>query len=161
MSDISNHFRFARTRLNEKEKDLRGPKIQSLVHSDCRFYTINYIFMEVELESSSLVAQMVKNPPAIQETWVWSLGQKDPLKKGMTTRSSILACRIPWTEELGGLQSMDFQESDMTERLTLTSCRKSIWCLQSRFPHPKCAKRKIRWLEWIELDYMTRSYRSL
>ena len=51
------------------------------------------------------MAQMVKNLPAMQETWVRSLGWKDPLKKGMTTHSSILAWRIPWTEEAGGLQS--------------------------------------------------------
>ena len=48
------------------------------------------------------VAQMVKNLPTIQETWVLFLGQEDPLEKGMATLSSILACRIPWTEELGG-----------------------------------------------------------
>ena len=58
---------------------------------------------------------MVKNLPAKQETWVQSLGQEDPLEKG--THSSILAWRIPWTEEPGGLQSMGSQESDMTERL--------------------------------------------
>jgi len=49
---------------------------------------------------------MVKNPPAMQETRIRSLGQEDPLEKGMVTHSSILACRIPQTEELGGLQSM-------------------------------------------------------
>ena len=47
----------------------------------------------------------VKNLPVMQETHVRSLGQKDPLEKGMATHSSILAWRIPWTEELGGLQS--------------------------------------------------------
>ena len=47
---------------------------------------------------------MVKNLPAMQETWVQSLGQDDPLEKGMATHSSILAWRIPWTGELGGLQ---------------------------------------------------------
>ena len=52
---------------------------------------------------ASLVAQLVKNPPAMQETWVQSLGWEDPLVKGMATHSSILAWRIPWTEELGGL----------------------------------------------------------
>ena len=46
---------------------------------------------------SSLVAQMVKNPPAMQETWVQSLGWEDPLEKEMATHSSILAWRIPWT----------------------------------------------------------------
>ena len=54
---------------------------------------------------ASLVAQMVKNLPAMLETWVKSLGWKDPLEKGTATHSSILARRMPWTEELGGLQS--------------------------------------------------------
>ena len=49
---------------------------------------------------------MVKNLPTVQETWVRSLGQEDPLAKGMATDSSILAWRIPWTEEPGGLKSM-------------------------------------------------------
>ena len=53
-----------------------------------------------------MVAQAVKNPPAMLETWVPSLGQEDPLEEGMATHSSILAWRIPWTEEPGGLQSM-------------------------------------------------------
>ena len=52
------------------------------------------------------VAQMVKNLPAMQETRVQSLGQEDPLEKEMVIHSSILAWRIPWTEEPGGLQSM-------------------------------------------------------
>ena len=56
-----------------------------------------------------LAAQMVKSLPAMQETWVWSLGQVDPLEKGMATFSSILTWRIPWTEEPGGLQSMGSQ----------------------------------------------------
>ena len=46
---------------------------------------------------------MVKNPPVVQETWLQSPGWEDPLKKGIVTHSSILAWRIPWTEELGGL----------------------------------------------------------
>ena len=57
---------------------------------------------------------MLRNPPAVQETWVQSLGQEDPLEKEMVVYSSILAWRIPWTEEPGGLQSMGSQESDMT-----------------------------------------------
>ena len=52
---------------------------------------------------------MVKNLPAMQETWVQSLGQECPLEKEMATHSSILVWRIPWTEELGGLQSMGLQ----------------------------------------------------
>ena len=58
---------------------------------------------------ASLVAQMVKNPPAMQETWVRSIGQEDPLVKDMANHSSILAWRIPWTEEPGGLQSTGLQ----------------------------------------------------
>ena len=58
---------------------------------------------------ASLVAQTVKNLPAMQETPVQSLGWEDPLEKGMATHSSILAWRIPWTEEAGGLQSIGLQ----------------------------------------------------
>ena len=64
---------------------------------------------------ASLLAQLVKNQPAMQETLVWFLGQKDPLEEGMATLSSILAWRIPWTKESGRLQSMGSQESDMTK----------------------------------------------
>ena len=56
-----------------------------------------------------VVAQMVKNLPAMQETQVQSLGQEDPLEKGMATHSSTLTWRIPWTEKPSGLQSMDLQ----------------------------------------------------
>ena len=58
---------------------------------------------------ASLVAQRIKHLPAMQETWVRSLGWEDPLEKEMATHSSILAWRIPWTEEPGGLQSMGSQ----------------------------------------------------
>ena len=64
---------------------------------------------------ASLVAQMVKNLPAMQDTRIQSLGQEDPLEKGMATHSSVLAWRIPRTQEPGGLQSMGLQESDTTE----------------------------------------------
>jgi len=57
----------------------------------------------------SQVAQRIKNPPAMQETRVQSLGQKDPLEEGMATLSSILAWKIPWIEEPGGLHSMGSQ----------------------------------------------------
>ena len=59
---------------------------------------------------ASLVAQTVENPPAMQETRVRSLGWEDLLEKGMATHSSILAWRILWTEEPGGLQSMGCKE---------------------------------------------------
>ena len=58
----------------------------------------------------SLVAQMVKNLPAMKETWVQSLGQEDSLEKGMATHASLLAWRIPWTEDPGGLQSIGLQK---------------------------------------------------
>ena len=59
------------------------------------------------------MAQLVKNPPAMQETWVQSLGWEDPLEKEMASHSSILAWRIPWTEEPTG-QPTGLQESDTT-----------------------------------------------
>ena len=58
---------------------------------------------------ASLVAQLVKNLPATQETWVQSLGWEDPLERGKATYSNILAWRIPWTEEPGRLQSRGSQ----------------------------------------------------
>ena len=58
---------------------------------------------------ASLVVQTVKNLPAMQETWVQSLGWEDPLEKEMATHSSILAWKIPWTEVPGGLQSIGLQ----------------------------------------------------
>ena len=61
------------------------------------------------LLGASLVAQMAKNLPAMQEIQVRSLGWENPLKKGMATQSSILAWRISWTEEPGGLPSMGSQ----------------------------------------------------
>ena len=69
------------------------------------------------LYGASLVALSVKNLPAMQETQVRFLGQEGPLEEGMAAHSSIPAWRIPWTEELGGLQSMGSEESDTTERL--------------------------------------------
>ena len=58
---------------------------------------------------ASLGSQMVKNPPAMQETWLQPLGWQDPLEKGTATQSTILAWRIPWKEEPGRLQSMGSQ----------------------------------------------------
>ena len=66
------------------------------------------------LNWASLIAQSVKSLPAVQETQVPSLAQEDPLEKEMASHSSILAWRIPWTEEPGRTQSMGSQESDMT-----------------------------------------------
>ena len=74
---------------------------------------------------ASLVAQMVKNWPAMQEIWVQSLSWEDPLEKGMGTHSSILTWEIPWTEEHGGLQSMGSQRVGhdwVTNTFTLLQC---------------------------------------
>ena len=65
---------------------------------------------------TSLVAQLVKNPPTMRETWVWSLGWENALEKGKATHSGILAWRIPWTSVHRGRK-----ESDMTERLLVCS----------------------------------------
>ena len=67
-------------------------------------------------KGASLVAQTLKNLPISQEAWIQSLGQEDPLKKGMATHSNILAWKIPWTEEPSRLYSpWGRKESDMTE----------------------------------------------
>ena len=93
--------------------------------SICSYYSFNYTCIYLILcllLGASLVAQMVKDQPAVQETWVWSLGREDPLEKGMATCFSILAWRIPWTEEPGGLQSMGSQRVEhdwMTNTFTL------------------------------------------
>ena len=78
---------------------------------------------------ASLVAQMVKNPPTMQETWVRSLGWEDPLEEGMATDSRILVWRIPWTEEPGGLQSMGSQRVRhdwVTKHSTAWTVRQSV-----------------------------------
>ena len=64
------------------------------------------LLLRMNEEQISLVAQTVKNLPAMLETRVWSLGGEDPLEKGMATHSSILAYRIPWTEEPGALHTV-------------------------------------------------------
>ena len=69
------------------------------------------LILKAVRNEASLVAQIVKTLPAMQETWVQSLGQEDPLKKDMATHPSVFAWRIPWTEEPGGLQSLGSQKS--------------------------------------------------
>ena len=80
-------------------------------------YTSFKVFGLLFMIGASLVAQMIKNPLAMQK-WVQSLGQEDPLEEEMATYSSILTWVIPWTEKLGGLQAMGCKESDMTEQLS-------------------------------------------
>ena len=80
------------------------------IYTHIHTYIYIYIYIERERErESSLVAQMVKNLLAKNETWFRSLGQEDALEKEMTTYSSSLAWRIPWREELDGLQFMRLQ----------------------------------------------------
>ena len=79
-------------------------------------YVPTYLHLSpyIYLPRASLIAQSVKNLPARKETQVRFLGREDPLEKEMATHSSVIARRIPRTEEPGGLQSMGLQESDMT-----------------------------------------------
>ena len=67
--------------------------------------------MRITMYQGHLVTQLVKNLPAMQETWVQYLGWEDPLEEEMATHSSILAWKIPWTEKCGGLQSMGCRKS--------------------------------------------------
>ena len=83
-------------------------KVSTGVTSHC----VTTVILHIQIRKASLMAQQVKNLPAMQktqETQVQSLGQEDPLEKRMATPSSILAWRIPWTEEPGVLQSMGLQ----------------------------------------------------
>ena len=75
---------------------------------------------------ASLMAQMVKSPPAMQETWVQSLSQEDPLEKGITTHSSIVTWQIPWTEESVGYSPWGCKELNTTKQLTLFTFRPNL-----------------------------------
>ena len=72
------------------------------------------LFIHSSVDGASLVAQLVKNPPAMRETWVPSLGWGDPLEKGKATHSSILAWRVPWT-----VQSVESQRADSLEKTVM------------------------------------------
>ena len=80
---------------------------------------------------ASHVAQLVKNLPAVQETWVRFLGWEDPLEKEVATHSSILAWKISWTE---GCSPWGRKESGMTEWLTLTDTKKILTQPQNHYP---------------------------
>ena len=75
-------------------------------------------FVAVNIRASQ-VAQWVKNPPVMHGMWVGSLGWEDLLEEGMATHSSILAWRIPWTEEPGGLQCIGWQSGTQLKRLSM------------------------------------------
>ena len=78
------------------------------------FYWMWHVVFSFAPKVTSLIAQSVKNLPALQETWVWFLGGEDPVEKEMATHPRILAWESPWTEEPGELQSMGLQELDKT-----------------------------------------------
>ena len=91
-------------------KTQHSEKLEKKKKIQKRHQGLNIIFIIINIYLYHfLVAQMVKRLPAVQETSVRSLGQEDPLEKEMATHSSILAQKIPWTEEPGGLQSMGSQ----------------------------------------------------
>ena len=102
--------------------------------------------------SLSPVAQTVKNPLAMQETWVWSLGRKDPLEKGMATHFSILAWRIPWTEEPGRLWSIelhrvrhDWETKSFNDPKTVKNCcskKVNLLCSSSLRSRALCVQTK-------------------
>ena len=78
---------------------------------------MSFTSTEYTIFRASLVAQMVKRLPAMQETWVRTLGWEDPLEKEMATHCSTLAWKIPWTEEPGRLHPWGHKESDTIEQL--------------------------------------------
>ena len=67
----------------------------------------------------------------MQETWIWSLGQEDPLEEGMATHSDILDRRIPWTEEPGSLSQWGPKEWDMTEQLSTYTCMHKVYMVET------------------------------
>ena len=100
----------------------------------CRSLEWRKVYYKDQAWGASLMTQLVKNLPAMQETWVWFLGQEDPLEKEIATHSSILAWRIPWTEEPGRLQTMESQELDMTYWLNDKDQARRTGCLMLQGP---------------------------
>ena len=111
---------------------------------------IKYMCVCVCMYGASLVAQMVNNTPAMQETLGWiPLGSEDPLEKGMATDSSILAWRIPWTEEPGRLQSMGSQGvGHYWATRTCTSIRVCV-CVYIYISHHIWRGVGVSWREWV------------
>ena len=102
---------------------------------------------------ATLVAQSLKNPPAMQETWVWSLGWEDPLKKGMATHSKILGWRISWIEEPGRLQSRGGKELvvvvKLLSRVRLFATPRTVACQAPPF----MGFFQTRILEWVAISF--------
>ena len=108
----------------------KGPQMRQLLSAHHHHNFFFFFFNQLSPIWASLVAQTVKNPPAVRETWVQSLGWEDPLEKGKGTHSSLLAWRTPWT--------VQFMGSEMTEQLSL---------LLSYYPH--CLLCLFGWLIWV------------
>ena len=108
-----------------------------------------------DLSFTSLVAQSVKNLPAMQETRVWSLGQEKPLKEEMATHSSILAWRIPWTEKPGGLQCTGSQRighNSATNTTTTTNPQHFLYKGYRQFTSSSCdIRNRFFWTEQCSL----------
>ena len=108
------------------------------------------------LLKSSLVAQRLKRLPAMQETWVLSLGREHPLEKEMATHSSILAWRIPWMEEPGGLQSTGSQRvgqnwsTSLSVSLTFSSC---LWSFPASGSFPVSQFFTFRWPKYWSFSF--------
>ena len=107
------------------------------------------LIKEIWRASLGVEAQMVKNLPAMQETRVQSLGHEDPLEEDMSTHSSILAWRIPWTEEPRGLQSMKVMQVFFTQSC-LTLCN-PVDCSPPVFS--VCGILQARILEWVATSF--------
>ena len=99
-----------REEINDNEHRKIIEKINETKSQFCK--QVNKINRPLARLMGTLVAQTVKNPPTVQETWVQSLGREDPLEEGVATQSSVLAWRTPWTEKPGGLQSVGLQRHD-------------------------------------------------
>ena len=106
------------TILNEKDRKVLSERRPDGCQGTMQLFTgracqvLLYLILSVILTVGFLVPQTVKNLPAMQEIWVWPLGQENPLEKETATHSSVPAWKIPWTEEPGGLQSMGLQRTE-------------------------------------------------
>ena len=112
--------------------------ISDFLRRENRYFFKNHKFCDLILHpycnlylGASLVSQMVKNLPAVQETWVWSLGREDCLEKEMATHSSILACKIPWIEEPGSYSPCGCKQLPQLSNFT--------WCLTKTVNSPTLA----------------------
>ena len=108
-SSINEHSGCLTSIINYNENKLRHSEVQSPFTRQSSSIDMKQLTITENLLWASLLARMVKNLPAVRETWVWSLGQEEPLEKEMITHSSILSWKIPWTEQPGGLQFMRSQ----------------------------------------------------